>query len=96
MISPAPWNATSENNVWSADDKQVCSCRSRPGCGMIWDDQKIAANACLIAAAPELLKACQAAIKATGGSEYWQGATREFLLLCEAAVSKATAQPINV
>lgn len=47
------------------------------------------ANAHLIAAAPDLLAACQAAIEATGGSANWKGETEKFLKLCEAAIQKA-------
>ena len=41
------------------------------------------------AAAPDLLAACQSMLNTCGGSEYWQGETRESLLLMEAAVAKA-------
>ena len=50
------------------------------------------ANARLIAAAPDLLEACEAAVKATGGSQYWNGETHAFLLLCEAAIAKAKGE----
>jgi hypothetical protein len=55
----------------------------------IIDDGISGANARLIAAAPELLEACEAAITATGGSSYWNGETEKFLKFCEAAVAKA-------
>lgn len=54
------------------------------------------ANARLMAAAPDLLDACQAAMTCCGGPEYWNGETRLFLLLMQAAIAKATgagAQP---
>ena len=47
------------------------------------------ANAHLIAAAPELYKACKMAIEATGGSKHWQGETEKFLLAMETALAKA-------
>jgi hypothetical protein len=40
-------------------------------------------------AAPALLEACKAAVAATGGSGYWNGETKAFLELCEAAIAKA-------
>ena len=49
----------------------------------------------LATAAPDLFAACQAAVATTGGSEHWQGETRDFLLLAEAAIRKATGQPLS-
>lgn len=40
----------------------------------------------------QLLEACQAAIKATGGSANWRGETKEFLLQCEAAIAAASGE----
>jgi len=52
--SKGPWTAeTQQSSVWSADDKQVAGCMSRPGCGMLWDKKVIQANADFIAAARE-------------------------------------------
>lgn len=54
------------------------------------------ANARLIAAAPELLEACVAAIEATGGSHFWNGWTRRFLVLAENALRKAGVDPATI
>jgi hypothetical protein len=43
----------------------------------------------LIAVAPMLLAACRAAIEATGGSAFWNGETKAFLELAEAAIAAA-------
>jgi hypothetical protein len=48
------------------------------------------ANARLIAAAPDLLAACQRVMEVCGSPDNWNGETREFLLACEAAIAKAT------
>lgn len=56
----------------------------------------IEANARLIAAAPELLEACVAAIEATGGSHLWNGWTRKFLVLAENALRKAGVDPATI
>ena len=53
-------------------------------------DRMLSEDARLVAAAPDLLEACLAAVAATGGSEFWNGETHEFLKLCEAAIAKAT------
>ena len=47
------------------------------------------ANARLIASAPALLAACKAAVEATGGSAIWNGETKKFLEMCEAAIQQA-------
>lgn len=59
--------------------------------GSRWDDQG-RLNCRAISAVPELIEACVAAIVSTGGSEYWNGHTQAFLLLCEAALAKAVGQ----
>ena len=41
----------------------------------------------------DLLAACEAAVKATGGSSNWKGETHDFLKLCEAAILKAKGTP---
>ena len=38
----------------------------------------------------DLLAACESMLRTCGGSRFWQGETRESLLLIEAAVAKAT------
>lgn len=48
------------------------------------------ANARLIAAGPDLLKACRAMLHCTGGSKTWKGETHDALVLIEAAIAKAT------
>jgi hypothetical protein len=59
--TPGPWaTSLSEGQVWGAGGEiQVAKCRSSPGCGMLWDDVQIKANAHLIAAAAELLEALE-------------------------------------
>lgn len=102
--SPGPWAATEENNVWSADDKQVCSCRSRPGCGMVWDEARISANAQLIAATPMLLSSlCWALRQLQGdtgtGDSHWSQFP-EYVAAVEVARSLggdvAHSQPVSV
>lgn len=41
----------------------------------------------------ELLAACAAMLRCTGGSSDWNGETHDVLVLIEAAVAKATATP---
>lgn len=50
------------------------------------------ANFNLMAAAPDLLEACQSMLRTTGGSQYWNGETHESLKLIEAAIAKATGE----
>ena len=40
----------------------------------------------------DLYRACKLALCVTGGSEYWDGETKEFLLLMERAVAKAESR----
>ena len=47
------------------------------------------ANANLIAAAPDMYKACKMALTVTGGSKKWEGLTHDFLVEVEKAVAKA-------
>lgn len=47
------------------------------------------ADARLIAASPDLLAACKAALECCGSADHWNGKTREFLLMMQAAVDKA-------
>lgn len=55
------------------------------------DHDEQAANARLIAAAPDLLAACQSMLRTCGSSADWNGETHESLKLIEAAIAKATA-----
>ena len=43
----------------------------------------------------DLLAACESMLRTCGGSQFWQGDTRESLLLIEAAVAKATGMPAS-
>jgi hypothetical protein len=54
------------------------------------DDTEAQANAKLIAAAPELLDACQALVERYGPASGYTGEQREELLAAESAIAKAT------
>lgn len=94
--TPGPWNLQHCDTGWTVGPNaqrrgdHVADVHEHQSGAM--SDATAAANASLIAAAPDLLAACEAAIKATGGSEHWQGETRAFLLLAEAAVAKAKGE----
>jgi hypothetical protein len=60
------------------------------------DGKEAAADARIRDAAPELLEACIAAVAATGGSHFWNGWTRRFLLLAENALRKAGVDPAAI
>lgn len=47
------------------------------------------------AASKELLEACKAVVKATGSSEYWDGETKRFLQMCEAAIRAAEGEEVG-
>lgn len=101
--TPGPWEAINFAGAgWS-----VRKAHERPGytgrapiCSMAWfqfpipgiiDDDISEANARLIASAPDLLAACEAAMDCCGPSDVWNGETQAFLRLIEDAVKKARA-----
>jgi hypothetical protein len=51
--------------------------------------ERMAANAALIAAAPDLLAALRMVTETCGPPEYWNGETRAFLEAAYAAIAKA-------
>jgi hypothetical protein len=89
--TPGPWVCVTDcvdAVLIGNEDRSVAVARVQSWAGEPKKTQR-EANAKLVAAAPELLEACMAAIAATGGSEVWDGETKAFLQLCEAAIAKA-------
>jgi hypothetical protein len=107
--TPGPWAVES---VFTEADHDICVDYQIPNAGnpvpvasVYWDDdddgypitlKQANANAKLIAAAPDMLEACIAAIEATGGSHLWNGWTRRFLILAENALRKAGIDPSSI
>lgn len=97
--TPGPWEVVKDaNNHWGMREVQGPGVSGRLVVGFTVatnvnadDAERIEHDAALIAAAPDLLAGCKAAVEATGGSKHWNGETEAFLKLCEAAIAKATA-----
>lgn len=85
-FTPGPWKA-GINGVVKAGRYNVCPVVTAGGSskGMIDERDVINANACLIAAAPDLLEACKAMIEADGFEEQIYAQT----MMIE-AIAKAT------
>jgi hypothetical protein len=92
--TPGPWKVKAGTNAVLAGRKQICShvnAASALPVNML-DDQEIAqANARLIAAAPELLEALQAALEALRGSAGFDEINNAKKQI-KAAIDKATGE----
>jgi hypothetical protein len=75
--TPGPWHVGQYNGVYDERDRSVLSLEPK---------EEAEANARLIAAAPELLEACRAAIAIPGKP------VAEILPMIEAAIAKADAK----
>jgi len=95
--TPGPWAIYDERRVFARG--LVCECRvplENDPEDDEWDSPEVAAaeaeaaaNARLIAAAPDLLAACRAMAACCGPAETWNGETNAALRMIEAAVAKA-------
>ncbi len=102
--TPGPWTVRLNKANWRCFDiiaKQECitteACIAQTG---LWADEykkEMQANAFAMAAAPELLEACQYMLsdEVTGGSIHWNGNTHKALAMMEHAVAKAKGELID-
>lgn len=85
--TPGPW-ARQDTEIIATQFGECIAIAQYPGHGPKEEAEGIA-NATLIAAAPDLLAACQSMLECCGPAEGWNGETNKSLLLIEAAIAKA-------
>ena len=84
--TPGPWVASGRFVGVKNQLSHIAECKSKDG---YWrDDEMSIANACMIAAAPDLLAALQAVV--ANAPEPYCAITRAVDALCRAAIAKAT------